>query len=153
MYAKLFRRTALWSGLLILAGALAGSAAFAGAHVAKEGGTAFETAMGGGTAVETAKGGGPTSQGSAVGGYLSNLRFQVYKYSCPVAHYCTVTTWCNLSEGLTGGGVNTTGWNVFPPTVYASGPIPPRSWKVVVANNEPFVSIGVETVAICATVN
>lgn len=39
------------------------------------------------------------------------------------------------------------------PTVYASGPIPPRSWKVVVANNQPFVSIGVETVAICATVN
>ena len=34
MYAKLFRETALWSGLLVLAGALAGSVAFAGARTA-----------------------------------------------------------------------------------------------------------------------
>ncbi|MGB8215763.1 MAG: hypothetical protein WCE94_00515 [Candidatus Methanoperedens sp.] len=72
---------------------------------------------------------------------------------CGVAQRCTVSVGCPSNKKVLGGGVEGSGYNVFPPGVIRSWPSSESVWSGELTNNEPFVGITVTTWAVCANVN
>ena len=129
MYQKLFREIALWSGLMVLAGASAGSVAFIAATEAL----------------------GQTRPA------VLHLRTDVGV--CGALHTCSFDSWCNPGERITGGGfrfTDSSDWGIAPPQWLGSFPVfsadpnyPVWGWSAKFYNNAHSGNVSIEVIAAC----